>query len=569
MAAGEIPEAPRARVLVVDDQPAAVAEVQRALADEFEIVYAADAQRGLELALSEADLAVVVASQFMLTASGHSLLEKLRETSAITRVLLSDCREAELLVRAVNRAGVFAIARKPFEPEALRQTLRAAVAEHAQHRERQFLEQLMQTIPEALYFKDRELRYVRANAACAALLGIDSPRSLEGKRDADLARDDAMLDLEASQRLALERGEALADQISRYQRHGEQLWLSSSHAPVNDASGEIAGVVGIARDVTAHMRREDELTRQIDDLALIAHYDELTHLPKRGLLMDRLQQRLAAAASGGGHIALVLIDIDRFRRINVSLGRDAGDMLIFAIVGRLRPLLGSDDTLARLDGNTFAWLLADASEPSLVVARLERDVLPRLRAPYRLEEAELRVSCRIGVAVGPNDGESAELLIRHAEAALNKAAVTNQPYVFYAPVMNERIAERLALENRLRRAIENDEFLLHYQPKLELKTGQIVGLEALIHNKAWCRRLTSYPSSKKPALSSRSGVGCFAKRRSSSCAGAIKAAIHPRSQSTCRHSSSVKAISCPRSSKRATTTRAHPRASSSKSPRAC
>jgi diguanylate cyclase (GGDEF)-like protein/PAS domain S-box-containing protein len=455
-------------------------ELQRVLADEFELLYASDGQRGLELVLSETDLSVVVAGAHMVTVSGESLLDKLRDTSQVTRVLLSDCRSPELLVSALNESQVFSFARKPLNAAELRPTLRAAVDQYAKNRGHQLREDLLQSLPEAIYVMDAELRYVHANAACAALHGVDSPRDLVGKRDSELAHgSQPSLNLEPVQRETMLRRDVVSDRVSRFVRDGETHWLSATHAPIGDASGKITQLVGIARDVTESKQREDELSRQVTDLATVVHYDELTHLPKRGLLTDRINERLSAGASAK-QLAVVLIDIDRFRRINVSLGRDAGDMLIFAIVSRLRPLLGPDDTLARLDGNTFAWLIAEAREPSQVVARLERDVLPRLRAPYRLEEAELRVSCRIGVAVGPTDGESAELLIRHAEAALNKAQVANQPYVFYAPIMNDRVAERLALENRLRRAIDQDEFVLFYQPKLELKSGQIVGLEALI-----------------------------------------------------------------------------------------
>jgi diguanylate cyclase (GGDEF)-like protein/PAS domain S-box-containing protein len=484
MAAAGPTEATRPRVLVVDDHLQEALDLQRALAADVELLCVGDGQRGLELVLTEPNLAAVIASPHMRLANGQSFLEALRESAAIPRILLSDCSDPEQLVAAVNEQRVFAFARRPLSAKQLLPMLRAAVAQHAAERadsrDRQLLQQLMHSVPEAIYFKDRELRYVLANPACAALHGVDSPRSLEGMRDAELAQGAGPVpNLEAGQRMALARGEALPNQVTRYVRDGQLHWLSATHAPLSDAAGNVTGLVGIARDVTASKRREDELNQQISDLALIAHYDELTHLPKRGLLMDRLRERLTAASSGNS-IALVLLDIDRFRRINVSFGRDAGDTLIFAIVSRLRPLLGSDDTLARLDGNTFAWLIADARESSHVVARLERDVLPRLRAPYRLDEAELRVSCRIGVAVGPTDGESAELLIQHAEAALNKAAASNQPYVFYAPIMNDRVAERLALENRLRRAIDHEEFVLHYQPKLELKSGKIVGLEALI-----------------------------------------------------------------------------------------
>ena len=469
----------RARILLVDDEPETMRQIQRALADHFDLLCATDGQRGLELVLSEHDLTVVVASAHMTTASGQSLLEQLRENSEVTRVLLSDYRDPDLLAAALNQSRVFAFARKPLNLQELRQTLSAAVDHHAKNHADALTRKLMHNMPEAIFIKDVELRYVQANAACAALHGFESPESLHGKREAELTRSNQPApNLEPLQREALLRREVLSDQVSRYVRDGEMRWISVSHAPIGDSSGKITGVAGIARDVTESKRREDDLTRQLNDLATVLHYDELTQLPKRGILIDRINERLNAA--NGRQLAVVLIDIDRFRRINVSLGRDAGDMLIFAVVSRLRPLLGSDDTLARLDGNTFAWLIADAREPSQVVARLERDVLPRLRAPFRLEEAELRVSCRVGVAVGPTDGESAELLIRHAEAALNKAQVANQPYVFYAPIMNDRVAERLGLENRLRRAIDQEEFVLFYQPKLELKTGQIVGLEALI-----------------------------------------------------------------------------------------
>jgi len=470
----------RARILVVDDESATNVQIQRALADHFDLLCATDGQRGLELVLAEQEIAVVVASSHMITSNGQRLLDHLSDNSGVVRVLLSDYRDPELLAAALNQGRVFAFARKPLNVDELYKTLRAAVEQHTKNRDHGLLRQLMQNMPEAIYVKDVELRYLQANAACAALHGVASPDLLEGKRESELVRTDQPApNLEPMQREMLQHRQVTSDQISRYVRGGEMRWLSASHAPTADASGKITGLVGIARDVTASKRREDDLNRQVTDLATVLHYDELTHLPKRGILTDRINERLSAAY-GGKLLAVVLIDIVRFRRINVSLGRDAGDMLIFAIVSRLRPLLGSDDTLARLDGNTFAWLIADAREPSQVVALLERDVLPRLRAPYRLEEAELRVSCRIGVAVGPTDGESAELLIRHAEAALNKAQVANQPYVFYAPIMNDRVAERLALENRLRRAIDQEEFVLFYQPKLELKTGQIVGLEALI-----------------------------------------------------------------------------------------
>ncbi len=475
----------RPRVLVVDDEPQVLLAMQDILGDEFDTVTAVSGTRALELAKDDPELAVVISDQRMPQMSGDHVLEQVGKVSRATRILFTGYADLAAVIRAVNHGRIFAYLTKPWNAEHLRQTVRQAVEQFELARnlayERQLLSDLMNNAPDAIYFKDRELRYLRANRACAALLhGKDDPDELQGKRESELnSPDGGGVELESEQRTVLAAGEPAVDQVTSFERGGETRWISTTQAPIRNDRGGVEGLVGIARDITERKRHEDHIARQAAQLSFLAHYDELTQLPKRELLMDRLTQRLTGNPPGHA-VALVLIDIDRFRRINVSLGRGTGDALLFSMVARLRPLLGPDDTLARFDGNTFAWLITDARDPAYIAHKLEHDVLPRLRAPYALEETELRVSCRVAIAMGPSDGEDAEVLTRHAEAALHKAAVGGQPYVFYAPVMNERVAERLALETRLRRAIEIEEFVLHYQPKLELKTGQIVGLEALI-----------------------------------------------------------------------------------------
>ena len=225
---------------------------------------------------------------------------------------------------------------------------------------------------------------------------------------------------------------------------------------------------------------------QTAQLNFLAYYDELTRLPKRDLLIDRLGQLLAAMERGqvsAPLLGLVLVDIGRFRRINESLGRRAGDGLLCAVAERLRAQVQADESVARFDSNTFALLLTGLADPAALAARIEERLLPQLRIPFQVGETELRIPTRIGIALGPSDGADAESLVRNAEAALNKTRSSGDRYVFYAPSMNERVAEKLALENRLRRAIEAEEFILHYQPKVELKSGRVVGLEALIR---WC-----------------------------------------------------------------------------------
>jgi diguanylate cyclase (GGDEF)-like protein len=458
----------RARVLVVDDEPQVLLAMQDALGDEFEVLTATTGQRALEITRSEPDLAVIISDQRMPLMNGDQMLEQAGRHSRATRILFTGFADLAAVIRAVNHGRIFAYVTKPWNAEHLRMTVRQAAEQYALSRElaseRKLFADLLNSVPDAIYFKDRDLRYLRANPACAALRG---PR-----------RDSEPAELEADQRTVIATGRPSIDQVSCFERDGETRWLSSTHAPLLDDRGEVIGVVGIARDITDRKRHEEHIARQAARLSFLAHYDELTQLPKREFLVDRIEQRMAA--NPDGQVALVMFDIDRFRRINVSLGRQAGDALLFELVARVRPMLGADDTLARCDGDTFAWMMCDARNASHVAGIIEHTLLPRLRQPFELEETELRVSCRVGIAIGPSDGVGADQLIRHAEAALHKAAAASQPYVFYEPVMNERVAERLTLETRLRRAIECEEFVLHYQPKLELKTGNIVGVEALI-----------------------------------------------------------------------------------------
>jgi diguanylate cyclase (GGDEF)-like protein/PAS domain S-box-containing protein len=215
-------------------------------------------------------------------------------------------------------------------------------------------------------------------------------------------------------------------------------------------------------------------------LDFLAYYDELTGLPKRNLLLDRLSQLLHGRSSGEGRLAIVLVDVSRFRHVNDTLGRGGGDELLFQISKRLTKILDDRDTLARFDSNAFAVLVAACGEESDLAAYIERKILGGLNAPFTIRETELRIAVRVGAAVFPSDATDAEGLLRNAEAALDDARRKAQRYLFYAPNMNARRGEKLTLETKLRRALDEQQFLLHYQPKVDLKTGRVVGLEALL-----------------------------------------------------------------------------------------
>lgn len=234
---------------------------------------------------------------------------------------------------------------------------------------------------------------------------------------------------------------------------------------------ELAGDIAFAID---HIEKEERLD-------YLAYYDVLTGLPNRSLFLDRLGNSLeGAAASGRPRVAVFLVDVERFRFINESLGRHAGDAFLRQVAGRLKSATGAQHTLARLGADCFALQYAGMSQPDEAARLLSQQILACFNEPFYIEAHELRVACRAGISVFPDDGTDAEALLTNADAALNGAKASGERYMFYAPQMNARVTESLRLETRLRRALELGHFVLHYQPKVDSSRRTLTGLEALI-----------------------------------------------------------------------------------------
>jgi len=235
--------------------------------------------------------------------------------------------------------------------------------------------------------------------------------------------------------------------------------------------GELAGDIAFALE---HIEKSEKID-------YLAYYDQLTGLPNRALFNERVARRLESADVGAGHVGIVLLDVDRFRAVNDSLGRLAGDELIRQMAQRLTQFVGEAANLARTGANQFSLLVPGAGDSDDTADLLTRLFKACFDAPFQLnDEVELRIAVKAGIALAPGDGSNAEILQRNAEAALKKAKVSGEKYLFYAPHMNEKVAEKLSLESRLRAALRRDEFVLHYQPKIDLRTGALTGVEALI-----------------------------------------------------------------------------------------
>jgi diguanylate cyclase (GGDEF)-like protein len=233
---------------------------------------------------------------------------------------------------------------------------------------------------------------------------------------------------------------------------------------------ELAGDVAFAIAQIAKQERLDYL----------AYYDVLTGLANRRLFLERVAQ-YARIATGGGHkLALCLIDLERFKNINDSLGRTAGDSLLRQLAAWLTAQAGDASLVARIDADRFALVMPSVGDEEEVARILERALKAFSNHSFVLNDTEYRMAAKIGVAILPEDGVDAETLHKHAEVALKKAKAGGDRYLFYAQKMTETVVLRLNLENQLRRALELDEYVLHYQPKIDAVSGELVGAEALI-----------------------------------------------------------------------------------------
>ena len=254
---------------------------------------------------------------------------------------------------------------------------------------------------------------------------------------------------------------------------GVTRWFTTNGEPVYDAQGEFRGYRGTGSEITERKLAEQRIQH-------IAHHDALTGLPNRVLLHDRLTQAVAYSNRSGHPLWVLLIDLDRFKFVNDTLGHKAGDELLKTVAARLQATVRESDTVARLSGDEFVAILSEYPEQSLspdVVGRIMR----ALALPVDLDGKELFVTCSIGVAVHEGIGAPAQHLIEHADIAMYSAKKLGRNcFQFYESSMNDEAQERLRIESALRNALEREEFVLHYQPQLDLASGRIVGVEALL-----------------------------------------------------------------------------------------
>ncbi|WP_146002874.1 EAL domain-containing protein [Telmatospirillum siberiense] len=350
---------------------------------------------------------------------------------------------------------------------------RQLVALHQLGRGEQQLRMLAENASDVISRLDPTGHYLYVSRSILPTTGYGET-DLLGAAAADFAHPDDRSLLLLTDKVPLRHPEETRTIAYRFRhKDGHYVWLEANLRPVLDDTGRLLEFVVVSRDITQRKQADARIE-------FLAHHDPLTGLPNRLLGKDRMEVAMAGAGRTGSKATLLFLDLDHFKTVNDSLGHPLGDELLKLVAARLRECLEDTDTLSRQGGDEFLILPGELREvePASLMAET---ILRRLGRPFRVDNQDLYMSASIGIAIYPDDGEDFDTLLRRAEIAMYHAKdVGRNTYRFFADQMNFDNSEYLRLRTGLQRALERDEFLLHYQPQIDLQSGEIVGLEALV-----------------------------------------------------------------------------------------
>lgn len=324
---------------------------------------------------------------------------------------------------------------------------------------------------------DAQRRVVRANPRFAVSLGAD-PKTINGTAFLQLLAGPTWESGNFAAGLRtlaekLKQREPFSDLLLPVYVDGEERWWEMSASPRFDSRGAFAGFRGVGSDVTEQRRSQDQISK-------MARFDTLTGLPNRLLINETLIRAMTEAEKWGSRCAFMMIDLDRFKAVNDTLGHPVGDRLLGRVSERLNQLMTDNEMIGRLGGDEFAVVVRDATDTARI-ERLAKTIIDTLSRPYEVDQHTLYIGCSVGVAVGPRDGRTAEMLIRSADLALYRSKdAGGGVFHAYEPQLHMAAEERRVLEMALRNAVENGELTLAYQPVVDAASGALTGFEALL-----------------------------------------------------------------------------------------
>jgi diguanylate cyclase (GGDEF)-like protein/PAS domain S-box-containing protein len=352
--------------------------------------------------------------------------------------------------------------------------LQLQTAQEVLSHERKMLHALIDNIPDFMYVKDTKSRFVLANMALARSMGGKSPQELLGKTDSDFYTPELANAYFQDERNIIDTKQPLLNREEECRdASGKKIWLLTTKVPLLDDQGTVTGIAGLGRDITDRKSAEERVE-------YLAYYDALTGLPNRTLLKDRLTKALASARRRKEKVALLFLDLDRFKFTNDSLGHSIGDLLLQSVAERLKRWVREQDTIARLGGDEFLLILTAINDLADITICAER-IMDEMRPEFMIQGNSINIGCSLGISVFPDHGADVETLIKNADSAMYSAKESGRNnYQFFTRDMNVQIVERISLENNLRQASERKELSLAYQPQMDMVTGNLTGMEALM-----------------------------------------------------------------------------------------
>ena len=354
---------------------------------------------------------------------------------------------------------------------------RRELDEHAQALEKQAQQlrlagHVFESSKEGIVITDPDSRILAVNPAFCAITGR-TPNEVVGQRPSILASGEHDAAFYRNMWKSIRETGSWTGEIRNRRKDGAVYPELISISSVRDQTGKVLHYVGTFLDITERKEAEEQIRQ-------LAEYDPLTQLPNRSLLSERLTDAVAQARREARQLGVLFIDLDRFKNINDSLGHPIGDRVLQAVADRLRHLVQESDTVSRLGGDEFAVVLTHLDGPSRVLPAA-RKILSALSQPYYIDEHELQLTPSIGITLFPDNGQDSETLLKNADTAMYHAKNNGRNnFQFFTPEFNEWVMERLQVENGLRHALARQELILHYQPQVDLASGNIVGCEALL-----------------------------------------------------------------------------------------
>ena len=483
-----------ATILLVEDDPAEAAAVRHALTSggegDFQVEWVRRCSDGLERLAREAmperhgtrGVAAMLVDLFLPDSQGIETFDRLFRTAPQVPILVLCASQDEDVARLAVQHGAQDYLLKGrldsyLLPKALGSMVERAANAEALFEEKERAQVTLNSIGDAVISTDVWGNVTYLNLVAESMTGWSREQA------ASHPIEEVFRIIDATTREAVQNPMALAIRENKtvgltpncvlIRRDGVEAAIEDSAAPIHDRWGHVTGAVMVFHDVST--ARALSLR-----MSYLAQHDSLTDLPNRILLNDRLNQAMAVAHRHRQNLAVLFVDLDRFKHINDSLGHAVGDRLLQSTAQRLRACVRSSDTISRQGGDEFVILLHEVTHAQDAAVSADKIRLA-LSAPHHIDGHDLHVTASIGIATYPADGTDAETLLQHADFAMYHAKDSGRNnYQFFEPDMTARAVERQSVEEGLRHAIERQELVLHYQPKMNLRTGAIVGVEALI-----------------------------------------------------------------------------------------